>query len=921
MQPCDHATRRIPARLTLGLVSVLAVALLMSGGPGFSFPKAPAAVTEAPMTSGPVGAILPQFPAFPPPSREEAGAGGTTYYVDFVDGSDSNPGTSPSAPWKHVAGDPDASGVPANTTLQAGDTVVFKGGVVYNGTVDIPWSGLPGRAITYDGNSAGTFGTGKAVIDGMGKARGPLAYQFGFLGQEHWNGAEDVGVSYVTIDNFEIRDQRYIWNDTGGGWNNGPQGIEVDGAGSNVTVENCWVHDVQPIALAVNSNSEVMGNLNPWTSVRVTAYSFTDANVSLAQYAGTPGSLAHYKIYVGWGSDDYTIASAYIGPYWAANNTLRVYQDLNLTMPGWNPANSNPVGAATAYGYSIFNMSTGPMYGKESADIAVSDHNGTRLLNNTLSEAGTGIGLSMDNDSLVEGNDISSVSWGIAGGSGEIPGAQLVNVTIAFNHIHDFYPYVRNGYWSGWHGDGIYLFAGSNSYATIRNLLIEGNDFTGYIPEATADFYCEDADYVNITVFDNIFASSGSWMIRISADPGSILNGVRVFNNDFAVVPLDQTPAVLFQGGVTNVSLRNNLVWIPSGWGAVFSFDPAGLAPWGSDDNLLGSDYAYAGDIGYNGSEYTLAQWVASNYSFPHDQQSLLDANPRFVNFPRFETYLSGGSAGNVTIQVEDPVVNPHVNATIRVGDRVEYDFDGVIRTVTAVGTGIPQPWVEFSPALSAPPTAGDFLTDWGNDTNFTMNLHLQASSPVIGAGINLAGQVPAIDADGNPRPLTGAWDLGAYEYAASPGPTLSSVTVDPSSASLGVGASLAFTAIAVCTSTCPTGASYAWSLVNGVGRLNATSGPEVTFTAPMAPGTNTLYVNVSLAGLTREAPAVTINVTRPGVGPPSPGASSNGLDEIEIGVGLASVVVLAIVVGVLLVRRRRRPPPETIVTNRPPAS
>jgi hypothetical protein len=440
-------------------------------------------------------------------------------------------------------------------------------------------------------------------------------------------------------------------------------------------------------------------------------------------------------------------------------------------MPGWNTANSDPVGQATEYGYSIFNVTTGPMYGKESADIAISNHAHMTLLNNTLSDAGTGIGLSLDNDSLVEGNDISSVSWGIAGGSGEFKAAPLVNVTISFNHIHDFYPYVRNGYWSGWHGDGIYLFAGSSSYSTIRNLLIEGNDYYGYIPEATADVYCEDADYVNVTIFDNVFAATGAWMIRISADPDSILNEVRVFNNDFVMAPLDQSPAILFQGGVTNVSLRNNIVWIPSGWGAVFSFDPAGLAPLGSDDNLLGSDYAYAGDIGYSGSEYTLAQWVGSNFSFAHDQHSLIDMNPEFVNYPDFEAYVSGGSTTNATLQVEDPVVNPHVNATFRVGDHVEYDRDGVVRTVTEVGPGTPQPWVQFSPALSAPPTPGDFLTDWGSDTNFTFDLHVRATSPAVGNGTNLAGEVPAIDAAGNPRPLTGPWDLGAYEYAPAPPP------------------------------------------------------------------------------------------------------------------------------------------------------
>ena len=772
------------------LVALLAVATLFPAGTN---------ALGSENSIGPSPAVTPLGAAHVTSNTASDNSAGTTFYVDYSSGNDNLTGTSAEQAWKHIPGDPRATGVAASTTLQPGDTVFFKGGVAYEGTIVVPWSGTPGRPITYDGNSGGTFGTGRAVVDGLGQSRGPLAFQYGFLGEERWNGVTDVGVSYVVIEHFEVRDLRYIWNDTGGGWNNGPQGVAIGGIGSNVTVEDCWIHDVQPIALAVNNNSEVMGSLNAWTSVHVTNISFTDSNVSLSEYSGAPGTLARYKIYVGWGSDDYTIASAYLGPYWLGNNTLRVYQDLNLTMPGWNTANSDPVGAASAYGYSIFNMTSGPMYGKQSADISLSDHAHSSLLNNTLSDAGTGIGLSLDNDSVVQGNDISSVSWGIAGGSGEIRAAPLVNVTIALNRIHDFYPYVRNGYWSGWHGDGIYLFAGSNSYATIRNLLIEGNSYYGYIPESTALVYCEDADYVNVTIFDNVFAASGSWMIRISADPGSVLNEVRVFNNDFVMAPLDQSPAILFQGGVTNVSLRNNIVWIPSGWGAVFSFDPSGLAPLGSDFNLLGSDYAYAGDIGYDGAEYTLSQWVGSNFSFPHDRDSLRDVNPEFVNFPQFEAYVTGDSRSNLSLVVEDPEVNPHVNATFRVGDHVEYDYDGVVRTVTAVGPGSPQPWVTISPALPATPTPGDFLTDWGNDTNFTLDLHVRPGSPTIDAGTNLAGEVSPIDASGSARPLSGGWDLGAYEFAPVPPATRSvGISGGISSLELGVGLGCVLVAAAV---------------------------------------------------------------------------------------------------------------------------
>jgi len=90
---------------------------------------------------------------------------GTVYYVDFAGGNDSNGGTNQTSPWQHCPGDTNATGVPASKALTAGDTVIFKGGVSYVGEEDVACSGSNGIPITYDGNSAGTWGTGKAVFD------------------------------------------------------------------------------------------------------------------------------------------------------------------------------------------------------------------------------------------------------------------------------------------------------------------------------------------------------------------------------------------------------------------------------------------------------------------------------------------------------------------------------------------------------------------------------------------------------------------------------------------------------------------------------------------------------------------------------------------------------------------------------------
>lgn len=90
-----------------------------------------------------------------------------TYWVDFENGDDSNAGTSTNAPWKRCKGDAAATGTAASTSLSSGDTVNFKGGVVYKGQISLTVNGTSGAYVTYEGDSAvHGWGTGKAVISG-----------------------------------------------------------------------------------------------------------------------------------------------------------------------------------------------------------------------------------------------------------------------------------------------------------------------------------------------------------------------------------------------------------------------------------------------------------------------------------------------------------------------------------------------------------------------------------------------------------------------------------------------------------------------------------------------------------------------------------------------------------------------------------
>ncbi len=118
-----------------------------------------------------------------------------TYYVDFLNGSDSNSGLSISTPWQHSPGDDNATGTADSTSLSAGDKVIFKGGVEYLGTVENrSWSGsgdAENQRIIYQGNTdAKDWGTGKAIIDCENKRI--RAFNI-------------VSKDYITIRNFEVK--------------------------------------------------------------------------------------------------------------------------------------------------------------------------------------------------------------------------------------------------------------------------------------------------------------------------------------------------------------------------------------------------------------------------------------------------------------------------------------------------------------------------------------------------------------------------------------------------------------------------------------------------------------------------------------------------------------------------------------------
>jgi hypothetical protein len=166
-------------------------------------------------------------------------AGADTYYVDFDGGADANDGKSQATAWKHCPGDANAVSKPREMVLNPGDTVRFKGGVRYRGTIHLVYDGAPGEPVTYDGNSLASWGRGQAVIDG--ECLNEDARRYGFL--------TDTRISNVVIRNFEVTRlggvpnlQDYVADKKSAPFSPG-YGVYLRDA-TNVEIRDCYFHEL-----------------------------------------------------------------------------------------------------------------------------------------------------------------------------------------------------------------------------------------------------------------------------------------------------------------------------------------------------------------------------------------------------------------------------------------------------------------------------------------------------------------------------------------------------------------------------------------------------------------------------------------------------------------------------------------------------
>jgi len=160
-----------------------------------------------------------------PPSTSDCNALATlpvrtpTYFVDYAAGADTNDGKAQASAFKHAPGDASATGKAATVTLAAGDVVLLKGGVEYDGTIAITTSGTVASPIVVEGGAQQGWGAGRAIVDGQNTRSLGIGVS---------------GASNVIVEGFELRN----FDKT-----QGSTAIGVDGGSQNLVVGN-QIHDV-----------------------------------------------------------------------------------------------------------------------------------------------------------------------------------------------------------------------------------------------------------------------------------------------------------------------------------------------------------------------------------------------------------------------------------------------------------------------------------------------------------------------------------------------------------------------------------------------------------------------------------------------------------------------------------------------------
>ena len=472
------------------------------------------------------GVALSGSPAF--------GAAGVTYYVDATVGSDANPGTSTTGPWKSLAK------VNA-TTFQPGDQILLKAGRVWSGLLWPKGSGTSAAPITL-----ASYGTGaRPRIDGASRvttvvklhnqqywdirglevtntapATGTPGANLQDLRGIHISGDNGQTLNHLHIDGVYVHDVTGLVNWIGGSTADNAPGVTFQTGWDNSKKTGGIVFDTTVTDIAAPGSSPTI--LNDLLVQNSTISDTSFAGIVVKQYTGdATGATA-----TGWGSR----ASASDPKFRPHTNV--VIRNNYISQGG------------TAYGCN---------------GVYLTGVRGGLVTDNTVYKAGTsGIETYFSDGVTIQRNEVYQTSKKAGGADYNAidPDKATTSVVVQYNFVHD-------------NGDGILLCQFSFGSVTVRyNVLKSNTRYPIYLHSdkaATADIY-------NNTVYNDV---SG----YLTYGYGSSLTATYTIRNN--VYHSTKANAVLTTS--STITYGNNLysgtLTIPAGDTAARTGDPRFVNP------------------------------------------------------------------------------------------------------------------------------------------------------------------------------------------------------------------------------------------------------------------------------------------------------------------------------------------------------
>ncbi|MBN2582569.1 MAG: right-handed parallel beta-helix repeat-containing protein [Planctomycetes bacterium] len=636
-------------------------------------------------------------------------ASATTYYVDqnHPAASNSNPGTE-ALPWLTV-------GMAATSgSVVAGDTVIVKEGI-YRERVTITRSGADGAWITYKANPGDrAILAGSARLSGWTQLTPALARGNPYYANIYY---KDISFDPPRLDE-DGRRMEFARSPDQGWW--------VVGTGSDPR------HIVDPANLTQGDSGYWVGatvwfiNLSPIVnqSVAITAYDPGTHTITVASDIGTSGGdtgpaagtdlyYIYNKLELLDGPGQYVSEDLgggtyriYVWPFDSGSADNHMYEAPTETrhVLSWGTAHhviidGFEVRHSTGYGQGIGER------------ISVGAHD--IIVQNCIAYASTYKGICSNGCSnLTIRNCISTDNdYGItvAGGS---------NILIEECDVY------ANGV------DGI-VAAGNVSHVTISRCFVHDHFLWGH-----PDNLQTHSTVTDMTVQDSVILNSGqSHMIEtttglhylntiVAGSAGYMLHGGAT-NQEVRGCTLAYSGYGLMTLGWTGYDFHDNIYYKGHG-NVLYGADSADA--YTSDYNLFYHGPSISSSvISWNGTYYSLASYSSASGQDTHS----VNVDPLFVNAPVYYEQMDHYTVPYYTstrLYLAD-------NSLFQTGDHIEINFEGVVRTVTATGIDAHGDWIEYTPATDGPVLKDGVVANWKTNTDYALDLRVQAGSPALGAG------------------------------------------------------------------------------------------------------------------------------------------------------------------------------------------